>query len=264
MSQSDFEPLARGALDSRQGSITSGGIPGTVLEDGAGDAARVADSFLAAALSPRSPGLETFRLLRARVEDLARGRALQCIGIVSARRREGVSTVALGLAAALAQEPGHRVLVLEANLRDPSVGPALGLAAGPGFGDWLESRGQQAMLLRRLEAWGFWLIAGGQPAPASAGRLGSEQVAGFLTEARRSFEFVVVDCPPLESLADSVILQDLLDGFLLVVRERHTPRETIRRAIPQIRPELICGVVFNDHREIIARWLDRRSRREAR
>jgi len=61
-----------------------------------------------------------------------------------------------------------------------------------------------------------------------------------------SFGFVIVDCPPLNPVADAVAMQDLLDGFLLVVRARNAPRETIQRAVSRLKDGRVQGVVFVD------------------
>ena len=88
--------------------------------------------------------------------------------------------------------------------------------------------------------------------------LGSPAMARLTANLRGSFDYVVIDCPPLDASADSAVLQPLLDGYLLVVRARHTPREVIRRALAQLRPDAVRCVVFNDRTEILSRWLDRR------
>ena len=66
-----------------------------------------------------------------------------------------------------------------------------------------------------------------------------------------SFGFVIVDCPPLSPVADAVAMQDLLDGFLLVVRARNAPRETIQRAVSRLKDGRVQGVVFVDQPEIL-------------
>ena len=82
--------------------------------------------------------------------------------------------------------------------------------------------------------------------------------------ARQSFDFVLLDCPPLETVADSVgARRSLLDGLLLVVRARHASRARIRQALSRLEPGAVRGVVFNDRTEILARWLDRRRPRPA-
>jgi Mrp family chromosome partitioning ATPase len=76
----------------------------------------------------------------------------------------------------------------------------------------------------------------------------------LLEEGQRSFDFVVIDCPPLFPVADAVVLQNLLDGFLVVVRERYAPLDTILRALDRLDADRLRGVVLNDHFEIMPRY----------
>jgi Mrp family chromosome partitioning ATPase len=71
----------------------------------------------------------------------------------------------------------------------------------------------------------------------------------LLASARRAFTFVLLDIPPVLPVADTILLQDLVDGFVVVARSRATSREAIREALGRLRGEKILGVVLNDHRE---------------
>jgi capsular exopolysaccharide synthesis family protein len=224
-------------------------------------AVELTDPVLARLLSPDAPSFEAFRLLRTKVKALDEQRPLRCIGLVSASPGDGTTTMALGLAAALAQEPGRRVLVVEATVREPALERILGLRPAPGLNQWLESSEDGTVLLRHLKPWGFTLLSGGKPDSAPGERLASDRMAHLVSAVRDAFDFVIVDCPPLEPVADSLVLQDMLDGFLFVVRARHTARNAVRRACSHLKPEHVRGVVFNDREEILAGWLDRRRAR---
>jgi Mrp family chromosome partitioning ATPase len=76
----------------------------------------------------------------------------------------------------------------------------------------------------------------------------------FLSVARQTFDVVILDCPPLVPVADSILLQDLVDGFLCVVRARYTPREVLKRALSNLKSEKILGLVLNNRREILASY----------
>ncbi len=219
--------------------------------------ARVRDSGLHAILSPGSAGFEPFRILRTKLQGLDATRRLRSLGVVSATSGEGTSAVALGLAAALAQRGEQRVLLVEARTDNPSLERKLGLMKLPGLGDWLESGGERQILLRRMVPWGFHLLGGGG-APRASGLLGSETMERFVHVARDAFDVVLYACPPIESGADSIVLQGLLDGLLLVIRARHAARETIRQALSSVEPSRVRGVVFNDRTHLLDRWLERR------
>ena len=108
--------------------------------------------------------------------------------------------------------------------------------------------------MRRVARAGFWLLSAGKPSPDGLELLGTERLSELLAAARRLFDFTIVDCPPLAPVADAVILQDVLDAYLLVVRARHTPRETLVRAVSHLNTDRIQGVVFNDDREILSSY----------
>lgn len=211
------------------------------------------DRGLVQALAPGSRLVETLRVLRARVESLDAQRRLRRIGVVAAAAGEGTTLTALGLASALARGGARRVLLLEAVLRAPTIESQLHLTVAPGLSDWLAGGGLGPVPLRRVEPWGFSLLPGGTPCAEPAPLLEAGDLSRLLEATGRAFDFVVVDCPPLVPVADSVLIQDLLDGYLLVVRARRAPRERVLQAVSRLKPERLRGVVFNDLREIFAR-----------
>lgn len=205
-------------------------------------------SGTAAALTAGGAVTEELRLLRSKLRTLDTERGLKTVGVVSAVVGEGKSTVALGLASVMAQEPGAKVLLLEADLRRPALEEALGLPRLPGLSEYLESGGS-AVGLRRVLPAGFHLLPAGRTADGRHGELlGSERMTRLLASARSAYTFVVVDCPPVMPVADAIILQERLDGMLFVVRERHSPRETTLRALERLHAERVVGIVVNDHR----------------
>jgi Mrp family chromosome partitioning ATPase len=205
------------------------------------------------------PVAEEFRMLAARVRVLDSERALRCFGIVSAVGGEGKSTVALGLANALAREAGGRVLLVEADLRRSTLDTYLDLPAVSGLSEWLG--GNPAPLrLRRVLPTGFFLLSAGRSLKRSgpeghyADLLGSLRMRVLIDCMRRNFDFCLLDCPPLVPVADSFVLQEMLDGFLFVVRERRAPAEAVVRSLDRLKPEKVRGVIFNDHSELLPRY----------
>jgi polysaccharide biosynthesis transport protein len=193
---------------------------------------------------------EEMRLLRAKVRSLDEEKPFRCFGIVSSAPGEGKSTVALGLAAAIAAERDRKVLVVDADLRKSALTEYLALVPGAGLSEWLEGTLEKPPL-HRVEPPGFSVLTSGMPHNIQPELLGGERMEKLLEAARASFDVVVVDCPPLLPVADSVIMQDFLDGFLFVVRARHSPRETILKAVSHLKPGRVRGVVFNGYREVI-------------
>lgn len=207
-----------------------------------------------AVLSPAAPIAEEFRVLRAKVRAIGEERAFRCFGMVSAAPGEGKTTVSLGLASVMAQErDDRRVLLVEADLRKRTIARYLGLAPAAGLSEWLQGPAAAPLPIRRLGSRGPFLLAAGLSSPPNPEVLSSGRVGQLLEAARRCFDYVIVDCPPLAPVADSIMLEDLLDGFLLVVRARHAPRDAVLRALSQLTGDRILGVVFNDYHEILVR-----------
>jgi succinoglycan biosynthesis transport protein ExoP len=204
-----------------------------------------------AILDDRSLPGEQFRLLGARLRALGRDRRLRRIGIVSAAVGEGKTTVALGLARALALDRRRRVLLLEFDLRRPALDRALGLTPPKvGLREYLQGDGDTPVLRRPMRG-AFFLLSAGSGVLGKPEILSSARLARVFEAADRVFDYVVVDCPPLLPVADAVVAQDILDGFVFVVRSRHSPRETIQRAVSLLRPEAIVGIVLNGQRDIL-------------
>jgi capsular exopolysaccharide synthesis family protein len=190
---------------------------------------------------------EQLRLLAARVQDLRRERGLNCIALTSALPTEGKSTVAAGLAAALARDPGRRVLLVEADLRRPSRIKTLHLAPSAGLGEYL-NEGTSEVAVRRIEPWGFFLVVAGVMPVERPEALGSSRMNALLRAARLLYDFVLLDTAPLLPVTDSVLIEDIVDGFLLVVRSRRTPKTAVDEALDKLRSGSVLGLVLNDHK----------------
>jgi capsular exopolysaccharide synthesis family protein len=199
---------------------------------------------------PNSLVGEELRLLRARVMDICRQRRFKCLALTSALPGEGKSTLSLGLAAALARQPDKRVLLVEADLRRPSLSKSLGLAPASGLSEWLHGY-LDHVPVRIVSPDGFQLLVAGRAPLERPEVLASPRMEAFLGAARGLYDVVIIDGVPLLPVADATLFQDLVDGFLLVVRSRQTPREAIQRGLARLRADRIVGLVLNDFREVI-------------
>jgi Mrp family chromosome partitioning ATPase len=237
--------------EAREGGIGWEDLP--VFEELDPATPRASEPLLAQALNPDSALAESFRVLRTKVRTLQEVRPLRTIGIVSAMAGEGKTSVALGLAAALSWERSRRVLVLEGDVRARSIERRLGLGPTPGLVEWLQDR-SASVPVRRLGRSGPYLLSAGIARLEEMELLGSARMSLLLASCSRTFDWVVVDSAPLLPVADAVLLQDLLDGFLCVVRAYFTPRDTLHRAMANIKSDRIRGVVLNDYREILTSY----------
>jgi len=192
---------------------------------------------------------EEFRFLASKVAGLASER-FTTIGVVSTGPSEGKTTVALGLTAALARISDQRALLLEADLRQPSIERYLGLPRTSGVAEFLAGR-SESVIVRTISPPDFAIVGAGRERLAKPELLGSERMAALIGACQLSYGFVVVDCPPLDPVADAVSLQDMIDGFLMVVRARRSPKAAIERAMSRLKKDRVRGIVFNDQPEIL-------------
>jgi Mrp family chromosome partitioning ATPase len=199
--------------------------------------------------SPQGAGL---RLLANRLRALSRDKRLRRIGVVGCERGEGTTTVALGLARALALEPAQRVLYLELDLKRPTADRELGLLA-PAVGVTQFLDGQSEVPVLRHPTGGFWVLSGGGARAKPYEARAADRLPRLLSAADRVFDFVVGDCPPLLPDGESLLVQDHFDGFVFVVRSRHAPLDTVRRTAQMLRPGMVVGFVLNGQHDLLPR-----------
>ncbi len=211
---------------------------------------RPSNDIVARLLDGRTFAIDEVRVLAARLKAALAGRGSFCVGVVSATAGEGKSSLCIGLASVLANEPGRDTLIIELDTRRPSLEAQLGVPRMTGLSDWLSNPGH-VIPLCRVQPPGFTLLAAGTGQISRPEILGTERMTDLLDAARAESDYVLVDCPPILPVADAVLIQDLLDGFVFVVRARHSPRETVLRAASRLKPEKVLGMVFNNQAEIL-------------
>lgn len=170
---------------------------------------------------PRTPVAEAYRTIRTGVLSMARTRDMKVFAVVSPMQREGKSMTSANLAAALGQTD-ERVLVVSADIRRPGVHEFFGVANGRGLSELLEGEISTAEAIQSSEVGNVWVLPGGRFPAGPAELLQSPRMADLLAAARLQFDFVIVDCPPVLGLADSLAVLPLVDAVLLVVQTGKT------------------------------------------
>jgi capsular exopolysaccharide synthesis family protein len=234
-------PVARDAAASHRATFA------TLLEPAAGAEPGAVDDHLVSVLEPTSVAAEQYRGIRLAIENHRREHGTRVIAVASPARSDGKTTTAINLAGALAQSPDARVVVVEADLRHPSMARVLGLPGSHGLSAYLLDHSiALEQVVERPRGLGFAVVVAGSPSSMPYELLASARLSGLLATLRETFDFVLVDTPPALPFPDVGILRELVDGFLLVVRAKRTPREQVRECLNAIGPERVLGMVFND------------------
>ena len=203
------------------------------------------DHHLVAALAPTSLAAEQYRSLRTRLKRVESGRALRTIAVTSPNKGDGKSLTASNLALTMAQEFQQRVLLIDCDLRRPSIHRLFGLSDGPGLGDVLMSAAELDDALVALPEFHLTVLPAGLPPSRPAELLGSSAMRRLLDTLRSRFDRILIDVPPVAPLADLHILAPMVDGLLMIVRAGITPKPAIERALAGLDASKVLGLVLN-------------------
>jgi capsular exopolysaccharide synthesis family protein len=198
------------------------------------------EARLVALVAPESMAADQYRVLLRRLDRAALARPMRTIAITSCARGEGRSTTAANLALTAARE-GRDVVLVEADLKRPSVGRLFDLAPRAGLAEVSEGKAELAQAISRVG--NLAVVCAGDARDADA-VVRSPRLGATLETLRGSFPLVVLDAPPALALSDAGRLAACADGIVLVVRAGETPREVVRMAVEAL-PDRLVGIVLN-------------------
>jgi capsular exopolysaccharide synthesis family protein len=202
--------------------------------------------MLVAGLAPASPAAEQYRGLRTRLGQAENGTALRSMLVTSPLKGEGKSITAANLALTMAQELHRRVVIVEADLRKPSLQQLFGLPPGPGLAEFLMGAADLKDVMKFLPEYHLTVVPGGGAPMNPAELLGSTAMRRLLEHLRTRFDRVILDTPPVLPLADVAVLAPLVDAALLVVRAGFTPRPALENALRGFDASRLVGVILNE------------------
>jgi succinoglycan biosynthesis transport protein ExoP len=193
-----------------------------------------------------SAGLEAFRQLRTNLEFIDVGSPVQILVVTSPVAEEGKTTTAINLASALVAA-NRRVLIVEADLRRPTLDDHFKVRGAMGLTDVIVGRGELDVAMQPVGVNGLMLLPSGKLPPNPSELLGSDAMVQLLERLRDRFDVVIVNTPPLLPVTDAAVLSAHADGVLVVVRAGRTTRQQLSLAMRALHAvgARVLGTVLN-------------------
>jgi capsular exopolysaccharide synthesis family protein len=206
---------------------------------------------LVAITQPHSAYCEEYRNLRTQILHRSQKQKLQSIVVASVGPSEGKSVTALNLSWLLAQTDGVSALVIDSDLRMPSLADYLGIETERGLSDVLAGTSSLKDSIIKVEPSGLHLLPGGEPRSDVAELISGPRFKEILRQAREMFDYVIIDAPPLGIFTDAAVLINHADGALLVVRANHTRYKDVDRVLETLPRERMLGAVLNQSEDVL-------------
>ncbi len=191
---------------------------------------------------------EQYKLLRTNLSfTLPEDEKCPVIGVTSSMRGEGKSTTSINLSYVLA-ESGKKVLVIDGDLRIPSVAKKMNIESTPGLTDILKG-GTSALAEFNFQSYNNWYImpAGILP-PNPSELLGSPRMGKLLENLREIFDYIIIDLPPVNLVSDALAVSQFISGMVVVIREEYTEKKELENCIRQLKLSnvKVLGCVMNE------------------
>ena len=206
---------------------------------------------LVAITSPHSTYCEEYRSLRTHILHKSQRQKLRSIVVASVSPSEGKSVTALNLSWLLAQTDGVKALIIDSDLRMPSLSDYLGIETDKGLSEILAGNAGLKDSIIKLEPAGLHLLPGGERRSDVAELISGPKFKEILREARETFDYVIIDAPPLGIFTDANVLINHADGALLVIRANKTRYGVVDRVLETIPRDRMMGVVLNQSEDVL-------------
>jgi len=203
------------------------------------------ESKLVCFASPQVAAAEAFRLLGVRLRLFQRKRTLKKVLITSTIPQEGKSVVASNLACTLAQTTQQRVLLIEGDVRLPSLAKVLGIDKHPGLCECLFGTRPLSKSIYHLKGPDLWILPAGSAPSNPLELLQSGRLPALMDQLTAWFDWIIIDSPPVLPMADTSVWMNLADGILLVLRQGTTEKRQLQRGLEALESKKMIGAVLN-------------------
>lgn len=194
--------------------------------------------------------IEQYKLIRVNLDfTLPLDEKCPVIGVTSSMRGEGKSTTAVNLSYVFA-EKGGKVLLIDADLRIPSIAKKMEIESPFGLADLLRGRGAQLSDFRSYLLENWYVLPAGDIPPNPSELLGSARMENILRQLREMFDYIIIDLPPVNIVSDVISISNMLSGIIVVIREEYTEKKELERCFRQLKLSNvnILGCVMNGAR----------------
>ena len=190
---------------------------------------------------------EEFRKLRTIIFHISVSKPMQTILVTSALPGEGKSTVASNLALVISQGVKEHALLIDCDLRNPTISPFVRRNKPLGLSDYLMGNLDPSSLIVRTGAPKLSVLPSGSITSNPAELVGSEKMRDLVATLKSQYanRYIIIDGPPIMLTTEPVLLSEMVDGVIVVALAAKTPREVVQRAVNSIRKEKILGIVLN-------------------
>jgi succinoglycan biosynthesis transport protein ExoP len=212
------------------------------------DAVQRTDQPLITQQQPDSPIAEQYRLLYTRIMHATAGKPQTIFAISSAIKGEGKTTTSLNLALTASRDFGKQTLLIEGDFKNPSFRAYLGLDTPVSLMEVILNQADLASSLINFGHSNLSVLPFGHNTKNSARLLSSQEFSNILARLRERYELILIDCPPILSLPDMPIIEQLVDATLLVVRAEMTPKDAVVTGIHSLATQKLLGIIFNGMR----------------
>lgn len=188
---------------------------------------------------------EQFRTLRSRLYQVRDKQPLRSLLVTSSLPGEGKTFVANNLAHALARQQNCRVLLIDADLRRPDLHSGFGTPSSPGLAEYLKGEAAEVSVIQKGLPEYLCFIPGGNKPANPAELLANGRLKSLLETIGPVFDWVILDSPPTLPVSDALMLAELCDGVLTVIRAAQTGFDSAQKSCHQLREKNLIGVALN-------------------
>jgi protein-tyrosine kinase len=206
------------------------------------------DGHLVSLLNPASFEADQYRVLRHKIEWLHFNKNVSVVAVSSPTLGDGKTTTTINLAGALAQAREVRVLLIDADLRLPSIGVKLGMAdyGRSGLVDLIRNPNiGLEKVVQYLPQFNLSVLLAGPSQASPYELLKAPRLRELIEQAKQEYDYILLDTPPVIPFPDCPIISKLVDGFLVVVTAHKTPQKLLEESLNVMDPAKVIGLIYN-------------------